>query len=124
MAFLPQVFPTLPFVRNLALEIIKLFKLAASRTLAPLRRILTREMVVHKRQRIGTPHPSLFTVVDHLDCGHFYIDHLWSFLDLLCAYDALPHVTARRRRCRPCAALIAAKKPVASVGVSGVAVAL
>lgn len=116
-----KVFPLLPFILSLIWESLRLLKMAVNRTLAPLRRIVTREMKVFERQRFGSRHPRLFAVIDTLDCGHSFVDHSWSFRDLLCAYvdpTDFPHVTARRHRCHECRDILAAKKPVRSVQIA------
>jgi hypothetical protein len=113
-------FPPLPFILSLIWELLRLLKVALNRTLSPLRRIVSRELEVLEEQHFGSHHPRLFLVIDLLECGHRYVDHGWSFRDLLYAYaDPVesPHVTARRHRCHECRDIAAQKKPVQSVTV-------
>jgi hypothetical protein len=120
-----KVFPPIPFILSLIWKSLRLLKVAVNRTLSPLRRILCREIKVYECSRFGSRHPLKFDVIDTLDCGHFFVDHSWSFRDLLYAYaDAtdFPHIRARRHRCHECRDIAAAKKPVASVSLEGVAV--
>jgi len=79
---------------------------------------VSRELEVLEEQHFGSHHPRLFLVIDSLECGHRFVDHGWSFRDLLYAYvdpTERPHVTARRHRCHECRDIAAAKKPVQSV---------
>jgi hypothetical protein len=77
---------------------------------APLRLIVSRELFVCK------PRPtlaySIYSLIDTLECGHSQEVYLFNGLhDLLNAYTETPAVTAKRHRCRPCASLLAKKKP-------------
>lgn len=90
----------------------------AVRTLAPLRKIVSRELEVFER----CPKYFIYTLRDILECGH----ESWSpisLIDLLDAYTINPAITARRHRCRPCASLLLTKKPVKSVALGKPAVA-
>jgi len=86
------------------------------RTLAPLRKIVSREIEVlsfaHKSSK-----PQSFIIHDRLECGHVKTCLSWGIFDLLNAYTDNPEVRARRHRCQPCASLLAHKKPVQSVGL-------
>jgi hypothetical protein len=121
-----QSFLLLPFillvsiVASLSPE--RLGQNVTSRALAPLRRVVSRDVETFQYQRHNSKHPRLFVVIDSLDCGHKHVAHEWDFLDLINAYSSAPYVTARRHRCHDCRDLAAAKKPVQSVGVKAVAV--
>lgn len=80
---------------------------------APLRLIAARSLEVYEFFR-GSEKPRLFAVHDHLECGHIHTSLLWDYLDLVDGYTENPEVSARRRRCHPCAGALA-KKPVQSV---------
>lgn len=83
------------------------------RTLAPLRRIVARQLEVFTLDRI-TGHPCSFAVHDRMECGHVHTSLLWDIFDLLNGYTESPHVRAIRHRCQECLTLTA-KKPVQSV---------
>jgi hypothetical protein len=115
-------FPFLPFILFPIRELCILYKVAVARLLSPLRRIVTRELRVH-RCYPGTAKPMLFTVVASLECGHSFTELEWNFRDLLNAYTEAPEVNAKRHRCHECRDLATTKKPVTSVPVEAVAVA-
>lgn len=96
--------------------------LSVSRALAPLRRIVARDLKVFEYQRFGPRRPLSFVVIDSLECGHSFTEYLWDFRDLINGYSDAPHVTARRHRCHECRDLVATKKPVRSVAVADAAV--
>lgn len=82
----------------------------AARTLAPLRKIMSREL------EVSEPRPKYvyYSLIDSLECGH----RAWSpvdLADLLNAYTESPVIRARRHRCQPCARLLAERKPVQTV---------
>ena len=81
---------------------------------APLRLIAARSLEVYEYSRVRRTQPQLFAVHDVLECGHVHTSLLWEFLDLVNAYSDNPEISARRRRCHPCAKALA-KKPVQSV---------
>jgi len=83
------------------------------RVLAPLRRIISRELEIYSTDRI-TGHPYSFVVHDTLECTHTYTSFGWDIFDLLNAYTESAHVRAVRHRCHECLTLTA-KKPVQSV---------
>ena len=83
------------------------------RVLAPLRRIIGRELHIfdtHPNGAIRT-----FAVTALLECGHEVPEFEWSFLDLANAYTDAAQPRARRHRCHECRDLIAMRKPVVSV---------
>src|SRR6185437_2719769 len=84
------------------------------RTLAPLRRIVSREVESFR------PDPrvnyEVYSLRDTLECGHVQDHFLWGGLaDLQNAYTENPLVRSARHRCQPCAQLLSVKKPVQSV---------
>lgn len=83
------------------------------RVLAPLRRIISRELEIYSTDRI-TGHPYSFVVHDTLECTHTYTSFGWDIFDLLNAYTESAHVRAIRHRCQECLTLTA-KKTVQSV---------
>ena len=83
------------------------------RVLAPLRRIISRELEIYSTDRI-TGHPYSFVVHDKLECTHTYTSFGWDIFDLLNAYSESAHVRAVRHCCHECLTLTA-KKPVQSV---------
>lgn len=83
------------------------------RTLAPLRKIVARELEVFEFGR-NSVHPQSFAVHDRLECGHIHTSLLWDIFDLLNAYTESPHVRAIRHRCQECLTLTQ-RKPVQSV---------
>ena len=83
------------------------------RVLAPLRKIVSRELEVYATSRVSI-HPASFVVHDKLECGHVHTSLLWDLFDLLNAYTVSAHVWAVRHRCHECLTLTA-KKPVQSV---------
>lgn len=85
------------------------------RTLAPLRRIVSRELVVLEYDRIYKDLPQSFIIQDTLECGHVEACLSWDIFDLLNAYTDNPQVRAKRHRCKPCASLLADRKPVQPV---------
>lgn len=85
------------------------------RTLAPLRRIVSRELEVFEYDRIRKDLPQSFIINDHLECGHVEVCYSWDIFDLLNAYTTNPQVRAKRHRCKPCASLLADRKPVQPV---------
>lgn len=91
---------------------------AMLRTLAPLRRIINRELQVFKYDSVRKDFPISFAIIDHLECGHEYTCLGWDVFDLLFAYTDNPEVRAKRHRCRPCAELLATRKPVQSVALA------
>lgn len=91
------------------------------RTLAPLRKIVARELEVFEFRR-NSVHPQSFAIHDHMECGHVHTSLLWDIFDLLNAYTESPHVRAIRHRCQECLTLTA-KKPVQSVTLAKVKVA-
>jgi hypothetical protein len=114
-----QRFPFIPFVLSLLLCWFLRIKVATVRALAPLRRIVSRELKVFTFERDGV-RPACFVVRALLECGHSHTEYGWSFRDLLYAYaDPVdsPHVTARRHRCHECRDMALSKKPSASVRV-------
>jgi hypothetical protein len=116
-----NVFPSVPFVLSLIWKLGGLIKVQTSRVLAPLRKVLTREISVHTCY-LNSDRPWIFTVYATLDCGHEFREYGWCFSDLVNAYTETPEVAARRHRCHPCRDLAVTKKPVASVPVELVAV--
>ena len=82
------------------------------RSLAPLRRIVAREL----EQLQIRPGYFINSLLDTLECSH-QTWHPVDLADLVNAYTENPLIRARRHRCRPCASLLQAKKPVSSVGI-------
>jgi len=91
------------------------------RVLAPLRRIVSRELEVYATSRVSI-HPASFVVHDKLECGHVHTSLLWELFDLTDPYTRSAHVRAIRHRCHECLTL-AAKKPVQSVTLAKAKVA-
>lgn len=91
------------------------------RALAPLRRIVCRDLEVFECFH-NSSRPRLFVVHDRLECGHVATSLLWEFLDLVNAYTTNPDVKAKHHRCHECLTLTA-KKPVQSVTTVKTAVA-
>lgn len=78
---------------------------------APLRRIVARDVAVTMPDA-RNPRYRIYSLIDTLECGHEYDAYLFGGLeDLTFAYTQNPAVTAKRRRCRPCASLLAKKRP-------------
>ena len=87
---------------------------------APLRRIVSRTLEVFEVR----PKYFIYSLLDSLECGHEQSVQLFGGLsDLLNAYTENPDMRSRRHRCHECAAVVAQKKPVASVGLAKVEVA-
>ena len=105
------------YLRRIATEWAELMR----RELAPLRRIISRELEVYATSRVSI-HPASFVVHDKLECGHVHTALNWDIFDLLNAYTESPWVKAVRHRCHECLTLTA-KKPVQSVTVVKTAVA-
>ena len=91
------------------------------RVLAPLRRIVSRELEVYVASRVRS-YPASFVVHDKLECGHTFTNLNWDIFDLVNAYTESPWVKAVRHRCHECLTLTA-KKPVQSVTTVKTAVA-
>lgn len=106
-ANLGRVFRTLP--RRLA-EVME-------RTLAPLRKIVSRTLEVYVYAKGSDTKPQSFVLHDGLECGHEQLCLGWDIFDLLNPYTSNPEVSAKRHRCRPCAQLLATRKPMGTVGV-------
>jgi hypothetical protein len=85
-------------------------------SLSPLRRIVSRTLEVYEYHRTGQPR--LFVINDTLECGHIFPCLGWDIFDLLDPYIQNPQVSAKRHHCRPCAQLLATRKPVQSVGIA------
>jgi len=90
------------------------------RTLAPLRRIVSRSLEVLENQQRELFPPAFgptipFAIIDLLECGHESISLLWDFRDLIDAYTKNPEVKARHHRCRPCLKLQNKRKQPQSV---------
>lgn len=82
---------------------------------APLRRIVARDVVITLPDA-RNPRYRIYSLIDQLECGHEYSSYLFGGLeDLTFAYTLNPAITARRRRCRPCAQLTATRKPMQTV---------
>lgn len=92
------------------------------RVLAPLRRIVSRELEVFSTDRLSG-RPASFAIRDGMECGHTHTSLLWDVFDLLNGYTESAHVKAVRHRCSECQTLTATKKPPQSVGQVKTAVA-
>ena len=77
---------------------------------APLRRIVTRDLCVdHPDPRTQY---SIFSLNDTLECGHVENHYLFGGLaDLTNPYTESSVVKSKRHRCKPCASLLAKKRP-------------
>lgn len=76
--------------------------------LPPLRRIVYRELCELRARKSY----SIYSLIDTLECGHQQDVYLYNGLhDLLNPYTENPAISAKRHRCRPCASLLAKKKP-------------
>lgn len=93
-----------------------------ARTLAPLRKIVSRELEVLRYDRVKKELPQSFVIHDHLECGHSQTLLGWGIFDLLDPYTTNPEVKARRHRCHPCASRLA-RKPMATVQAAKAGVA-
>ena len=83
--------------------------------LAPLRRVVARELDVYLPDARNPKYKAYF-LVDTLECGHVQDVYLWNGLqDVLYAYSDSPAIRAKRHRCRPCASLLATRKPMQTV---------
>lgn len=107
---LRSLFYSLPESANRLVDLLK-------RVLAPLRRIVARELEVFAVSRVSG-HPTSFAVHDRLECGHTRTSLLWDVFDLLNGYTQSAHVRAVRHRCHECMTLVATKKPPMSVTAS------
>lgn len=125
------------FYTFLTLQIISVFRLLLSsfnwllsglrkwpmqRTLAPLRRIVSRSLEAIEHDQLSLfpkdfDRTTPFAIVDKLVCGHESASLLWDFRDLVNGYSVSPWVKARHHRCHECAKAIARneRKPVQSV---------
>jgi len=101
------------FIVSAVLGSVRRLLAMAERVLAPLRRIISRELEVYQFHKGGLPYQ--FAIHDSLECGHVSTSQLWDSLDLLNAYTDNPEVSAKRRRCRPCASLLLKRKPMQTV---------
>lgn len=94
-------------VLRLSLSVLKWVVVMA----APLRRIVMRELDVYQPDP-RNPKYFIYSLIDTLECGHSQSEYLFNgLLDLTNPYTDSPTVRARRHRCRPCASLLAKKKP-------------
>ena len=85
------------------------------RLLAPLRKVVARELDVYLPDA-RNPKYKIYSLVDTLECGHVQDVYLWNGLqDVLYAYSDNPAITAKRHRCQPCASLLATRKQPQSV---------
>jgi hypothetical protein len=83
--------------------------------LSPLRRIVVRELC-ESQPDPRNPKYLVYSILDHLECGHSQNNYLFDgLLDLINPYTDSPVIRAKRHRCRPCAQLLAQKKPVQGV---------
>lgn len=79
--------------------------------LAPLRRIILRELDVYHPDPRNLKY-SIYSLVDTMACGHVSEFYLYNGLgDIVNAYTQNPVICAKSHRCRPCASLLAKKKP-------------
>lgn len=108
-----------PFVRSLFISVFKFPLKVASltvRVLAPLRKIVSRELVVF--QPDTRVRHFIYSLRDRLECGHEQEHYLPDGLrELLNAYHESAVVRARRHRCHPCGA-VSLKKPVQSIAAA------
>ena len=80
---------------------------------APLRKIVLRELSVLQPDP-RNPKYKIYSLIDTLECGHTQENYLFGGIrDLVNGYTDSPVIRARRHRCRPCASLLAKKKPQA-----------
>lgn len=97
------------FLKKLAGSISAFWRMLAM-PLPPLRKIVSRELDIYQ------PDPRfknfIYSLIDTLECGHVKQSYLFGGVsDVANAYTLSPVVKAKRHRCRPCAALLAKKKP-------------
>lgn len=109
------VFPSFPFILQQVEASLKGAFLSLNRALAPLRKIVARDIEVFKTF-LNSQKPMRFCLVDTLECGHEVVEYNVDFLDLINAYTDNPHISAKRHRCRYCKQA-EMKKPSASVGL-------
>ena len=79
--------------------------------LSPLRRIILRELSIYHPDPRNNKY-SIYSLIDTMECGHSQEMYLFEGLQAVTnAYISNPAVMARRHRCRPCASLLAKKRP-------------
>ena len=113
--FLGKLFnlPAFPYLKVARAVWTSLCVLIFVRTLAPLRRIIGRDLHVFSRHHNGGILG--FCVTATLECGHEFHEYGLELRDLMNAYTEASQRRARRHRCHPCRDLLAMKKPVRSV---------
>ena len=96
------------FALRVALSVHKWVAIMAS----PLRLIVSRELcTIQPRSNYF-----IYSLSDTLECGHVEDHYLFNGLaDLTNPYTDSPVVRAKRHRCKPCASLLAKRKPVQTV---------